>query len=114
MALFFDSTWFDARLQSLGLSRSDLATALGLSEQEIGEVWKDQRELKANDVRIIAALLGTASLEIAERAGVSTPVPKDDDAKMPAILARLDEIEKTLAELKTRVNAIERPAGHKK
>lgn len=108
MALFFDSAWFDARLQSLGLSRSDLGTALGLSDQELLEVWKDQRELKASDVRIIAALLGARPAEIAEHAGVSTPVPKDDDATTTAILHRLNQIEKTLAELKVLIHAIDR------
>src|SRR5579859_7408085 len=106
MALFFDSTWFDARLQSLGLSRSDLGTALGLSDREILELWKDQRELKANDVRIIAALLGAPPAEIAEHAGISTPVPQDD-ATTAAVLYRLDQIEKTLAELKVLVHAID-------
>jgi len=106
MALFFDSTWFDARLQSLGLSRSDLGTALGLSDREILELWKDQRELKANDVCIIAALLGAPPAEIAEHAGISTPVPQDD-ATTAAVLHRLDQIEKTLAELKVLVHAID-------
>ena len=108
MALFFDSAWFDTRLKSLGLSRSDLGTALGLSEREILELWKDQRELKANDVRIVAALLGASPAEIAEHAGISTPVPKDDDKAVTAILQRLDEIEKALVELTALVQAIER------
>lgn len=110
MALFFDSAWFDTRLRSLGLSRSDLATALGLSEQALGEVWKDQRELKANDVRIIAALLGATPAEVAGHAGTSTPVPKDDDATTAAILRRLDQIDRTLAELRALVHAIEQAA----
>jgi transcriptional regulator with XRE-family HTH domain len=108
MALFFDAAWFDARLKSLGLSRSDLGTAMGLTEQEILELWKDQRELKSRDVRIIAALLGAPPAEIAERAGISTPVPKDDDQAVAMILQRLDRIEKTIVELKALVHAVER------
>ena len=104
MALFFDSAWFDARLKSLGLSRSDLATALGLKEGQIAEVWKDQRELKAQDVRIMAALLGATPAEIAGHAGISTPVPEDDDKATTAILQRLDRIEKALDELKALVH----------
>lgn len=107
MALFFDSAWFDARLKSLGLGRSDLGNALGLTEQQIADVWKDQRELKANDVRIIAALLGASPAEIAEHAGISTPVPKDDDKAVTAILQRLDKIERALVELKALVQAID-------
>jgi len=107
MALFFDSSWFDTRLKSLGLSRSDLGKSLGLTEEEILELWKDQRELKAQDVRIMAALLGATPAEVAGRAGISTPVPKDDD-NAASILDRLDRIDKTLAELKTLVHAIDR------
>jgi hypothetical protein len=110
MALFFDSTWFDARLESVGLSRSDLATALGLAEAEIGDMWKDQRELRAQDVRIIAALLGSSPAEVAEHAGISTPLPKDDDQAIRAIFQRLDRIEKTLAEIKTLLQARD-PSG---
>jgi transcriptional regulator with XRE-family HTH domain len=111
MALFFDAAWFDARLKSLGLSRSELGTALGLTEQELLELWKDQRELKSRDVRIIAALLGAPPAEIAERAGISTPVPKDNDQAVAVILQRLDRIEKTLVELRALVQAIERAVG---
>ena len=109
MALFFDSAWFDARLKSLGLSRSDLGMALGLTEQGILELWKDQREVKAQDVRIMAALLNASPVEISEHAGVSTPLPKDDDGAMTVILQRLDRIEKTLAELEALVRAINQP-----
>jgi transcriptional regulator with XRE-family HTH domain len=106
MALFFDSVWFDRRLKSLGLSRSDLGRALGLTEPETHELWKDQRELKAQDVRIIAALLDVTAAEVADRAGVSTPLPKDDDKALPGILDRLDRIEKALAEIKALLSAI--------
>jgi transcriptional regulator with XRE-family HTH domain len=95
MALFFDSQWFDARLAALSLKRAGMAAALGMSEAEIAEVWKDQRELNADHVRLIAALLGVAPAEIANRAGVSTPVPHDDD-----IETRLARIEAELAEIK--------------
>src|SRR5690242_5196814 len=47
MALFFDTEWFDARLAAAHLSRADVARALGLSQGEVDEVWKDQRELSA-------------------------------------------------------------------
>jgi len=101
MALFFDSTWFDARLAALGLRRSDVAAALGLSAEQISELWKDQRELSAGNVRTLSSLLGVTPAEIAEHAGVSTPVPKNAPADSLAHLNdRLDRVERTLAEIK--------------
>ena len=104
MALFFDSAWFDARLVSAGLKRGDVAAALGLSESEIAEIWKDQRELSAANVRILAALLAVPPEEIAARAGVSTPVPRQTPMDVEFRLARL---EAELAELKSLLKAIE-------
>jgi len=107
MALFFDKDWFDAALARAGLGRADLARALGLSEQEIGELWKDQRELSARNVAVIAALLGAPAAEVADRAGVSTPVPRAlsaDPAALAETLAAFDErlarLERTLDDVK--------------
>jgi transcriptional regulator with XRE-family HTH domain len=101
MALFFDAGWFDQRLASLGLVRATVAMALGLSDQEVGEIWKDQRELSARDVAILANLLDTTPAEVAERAGISTPVPKapSSDPSLKEISERLARIEAALAEL---------------
>ena len=95
MALFFDSKWFDARLDALGLSRADIAGALGIMPEQLTEMWKDQRELSANDVRILSALLAVGPEEIARRAGVSTPVPREENS----IAERLDRIERALEEI---------------
>lgn len=107
MALFFDREWFDARLAAAGLTRTALAARLNLSGEEIGEIWKDQRELQAREVALIAELLGSDPAEIARRAGVSTPVPHapPGDAAETAqaiadIAARLDRLERMLAETK--------------
>ena len=101
MALFFDSEWFDARLKSAGLQRADVAAALGLSAEQIAELWKDQRELSVGDVRVLSALLSATPAEIASRAGISTPVPRPP---APDALAefgeRLTRVERTLAEIK--------------
>jgi hypothetical protein len=103
MALFFDSEWFDARLAAAGLKRSDLGAALGLSEREIGEVWKDQREISAGQVRVMAALLGVLPHDVAKHAGISTPVPRDDtDDRLMRIEAQLQEIKALLSELRER------------
>jgi transcriptional regulator with XRE-family HTH domain len=104
MALFFDSAWFDARLEASGLRRTDVAAALGLSADQISELWKDQRELSAANVRTLSALLGVPPAEIASRAGVSTPVPKESPSDALAHLnERLDRVERTLAEIKALV-----------
>jgi len=101
MALFFDSRWFDARLEALGLSRADIAGALGITPEQLSEMWKDQRELSANDVRILSALLAVGPEEIARRAGVSTPVPREENS----IAERLDRIERALEEITAQLRA---------
>ena len=100
MALFFDSDWFDSRLAAAGLKHADIAAALSLDEIEIAELWKDQRELSARDVRLFAALLGATCEEVARRAGVSTPVPRTEDVE---IEKRFAHIEADLAEIKSQL-----------
>lgn len=100
MALFFDADWFDARLKALGLSQGDVATTLGLTTEQIRDLWKDQRELHAQDVRLLAALLGVTPAEVAERAGVSTPVPPEQTGDLAALAARMERIEKLLLEIR--------------
>jgi transcriptional regulator with XRE-family HTH domain len=104
MALFFDSAWFDARLAAVGLKHSDIATALGLSAEQLGELWKDQRELSAANVRTLSALLGVAPAKVAEHAGISTPVPSEArDDTLAQLSERLDRVERTLAEIRALV-----------
>jgi transcriptional regulator with XRE-family HTH domain len=105
MALFFDAAWFDARLNAAGLSHAALAAALGLTEEQRAELWKDQRELSADDVRLLAALLAVPAAEVAHHAGIATPVPRETErdamaARLDAMEARLGDIEKTLAEIR--------------
>ncbi len=108
MALFFDSAWFDGRLAAVHLSRADLARALGVSETGIAEIWKDQRELSARDVAIIAALLGASAADVATHAGISTPLPKPGDASDVGVAERLDRVERLLIELKNLVVDLKR------
>jgi transcriptional regulator with XRE-family HTH domain len=104
MALFFDSAWFDARLEASGLRRADVAAAIGLTTEQLAELWKDQRELSAANVRALSTLLGAPAAEIASRAGVSTPVPRETPSDALAHLnERLDRVERTLAEIKALV-----------
>jgi transcriptional regulator with XRE-family HTH domain len=102
MALFFDQAWFDARLAALNLTRGPVAAALGLSEAELAEVWKDQRELRGPQVTILAGLLGVTPEEVAHRAGVSTPVPKAEPT-LTDLAARVARLEAELAALKLRL-----------
>lgn len=102
MALFFDQDWFTARLAERGLSRSVLAAVAGMSEAELALAWKDQRELSAREVAAFAELLGVPPAEIAHRAGVSTPTPGGDP------LARIAVLEREVAELKLRLERLER------
>lgn len=117
MALFFDSDWFDAKLKTAGLTRATLAAALGLGDNEITDIWKDQRELSAREVALIAALLGVPAKDVATHAGVSTPVPKQsaptDDARMIGdalrdLSTRLCHVETTLDELKALLTDLKR------
>ena len=104
MALFFDSAWFDERLAVAGLCHADVAAALGLNAGQVAELWKDQRELSAADVRTLSALLGAPAVEIATHAGISTPIPKDLPADtLVQVHERLDRVERTLTEIKALV-----------
>ena len=107
MALFFDKEWFDKALATRGLGRGDLAHALGLDDAQIAEIWKDQRELSARDVQVIAGFLGAAVEDVAGRAGVSTPVPRSPSAEANPLVdaisdlaARVERVERTLLDVK--------------
>lgn len=107
MALFFDADWFDAKLQARETTRQELADHLGITLDELGELWKDQRELKSHEVLAIARFLGCPAQEIADRAGVSTPVPHvpvdaaETAAKLEELNGRLIRLERMMLELKT-------------
>ena len=104
MALFFDHAWFDARLKELGSTRDDIARLLKLSSDQVGELWKDQRELRAADVQALAAHLKVAVAEVASRAGISTPIPPEPKAteqRLEEMNERLTRIERMIVELKT-------------
>ena len=105
MALFFDQGWFDARLKELGASRDDIARLLELSSEQVAELWKDQRELRAAEVQALAGYLKVAVAEVANRAGVSTPVPEpaNVEQRLEEMNERLTRIERMILELKTLV-----------
>lgn len=104
MALFFDAAWFEEKLAERGLTRRVMAAAAGLSEAELALAFKDQRELSAEEVGIFADLLGVPAAEVARNAGVSTPVPGQEDltGRVAALERRVAILEAELARLKGR------------
>src|SRR6201991_1392973 len=69
MGLFFDSDWFDARLKQVGLTRSAIAQAAGMTIDEVEMVFRDQRELEGREVSAIARILRVDPSEGASRSG---------------------------------------------
>jgi len=111
MALFFDQSWFDQQLVAVDRSLEDICGLLHLSVEQVREIWKDQRELLPHEVGALATFLQVTPAEVADHAGVSTPVPpKAGDTDLASVVARLDEVngrlmrlERTLFELKSLV-----------
>lgn len=101
MALFFDGDWFDMRLAAAHLSRADVGRALGVNDRAVTEIWKDQRELSAVHVSILAALLAVTPQEIATHAGISTPVPRAEPT-LADLAVRLEKVEAELAKWRAR------------
>lgn len=130
MALFFDQDWFQQRLAKAGLSHDALASAAGLTLEDLAAVWKDQMEVTGEMVAGFASALGVDAREIASRCGVSTPDAPDHDvghdaghdadfAARPDLsenediramaaegLARLGRLEEDMAVLQTLVNQL--------
>ncbi len=107
MALFFDQEWFDRKLAAQGTNRTELAAILGVSEPEINDIWKDQREVSPSEVAMIAVFLDESRDEIASRCGVSTSSAEQDAPstsslphdRIAALGDRLTRIEGRLARL---------------
>jgi hypothetical protein len=101
VALFFDKTWFDARLRSLGLDRVTLAQAAGVPISDLDLMFKDQMEVSASQVQAWAAILGETTAQIALRCGVSTPqtaAPNDGE--------RIDALERRVMSLEAKIKAL--------
>lgn len=100
MALFFDQDWFDRQLKAQGLTRDDVASALRLVREEVDEIWKDQRELKPDEVTMLARLVGAPAAEVVTRAGIATPSPKASEGNQSsAVIAKLEEMDRRLVRI---------------
>jgi hypothetical protein len=101
VALFFDKTWFDSTIASRGLSRADLAGAVGASQDDLVAMFKDQMEVPASHVAAWAALLGESEAEIAGRCGISTkaPEPIADATRIAMLEERIASLEGLVATL---------------
>lgn len=111
MALFFDQEWFDARLSAKGGSREDIGRLLQLSSEQVAELWKDQRELKAPEVLAIARFLNVSAEEVAFRAGISTPAPKvslDMETRIEALEDKVARLEGVISELQSSIRKLNR------
>jgi transcriptional regulator with XRE-family HTH domain len=107
LALFFDQDWFDGRLKGAGKSHEDLALAMGLPLQELAAIWKDQRELSAADVSVMAQVLGVEEGEVVKRAGVSTPVPGGEATETQALARKISQLEDRIKALEHQVTVLQ-------
>jgi len=93
MALFFDQAWFDQQLYDTQQTLDDVAGLLELTLEQVKEIWKDQRELLPHEVTALSNMFKVTPAEIADHAGVSTPVPVETEARDPdAVLTQLQEM----------------------
>jgi hypothetical protein len=101
MALFFDQSWYDARLAERGLSRAVLAAVAHMTEAELALAFKDQRELSWPELTAFAELLGVSPAEAGLRAGVRAPPDSTDarDERVAALEARVADLEARLGRL---------------
>jgi len=70
VALFFDQAWFTEKLAGAGLTKPELARALGLSAIELEAMWKDQREISEREIKTMALLLGASEAEVRSNGGL--------------------------------------------
>ncbi len=87
MALFFDQKWFNARLEAAGLAKADLAHALGLTAEELAEMWKDQREISDREIGTMALLLGVSEDDVRKYGGIQGSPEARAAAKVRGVAA---------------------------
>lgn len=103
MALFFDQSWFDERLAAQGLTHAQVADALGIEVVDLAAVWKDQRELSAEEVKTLSEILQQDPRDIAKRAGISTPVPAETSLDFNELAKRVEGLQTRIAHLESEI-----------
>ncbi len=109
MALFFDQAWFTEKLEAAGLTKPDLARAIGLTTSELEAMWKDQREISEREIKTLALVLGVSEAEVRHKGGIQgspearaaalagrrpadAPVPRSVEDRLARIEATLEII----------------------
>ncbi len=108
MALFFDENWFAQKLSQRGQTRKDFSRALDMDDEALALIWKDQRALTPRELALAAQFLGVSPQDILDHAGRGALQKPDADkrargdihARLDEISARLEAIERILADLK--------------
>lgn len=118
MALFFDQKWFNEKLEAAGLSSAELAHALGLTEAELAEMWKDQREITDGQIGTMALLLGVPEAEVKSRGGLQgSPEARArlavQRSQAPATPPSATDLETRVADLEARVAELEKKLSEK-
>ncbi len=70
MANFFDATWFNNRMNDVGLNQQQLARQMGLSYNDILAIWNDQRQISDSEFKVLASILERPEKEVRQRAGL--------------------------------------------
>lgn len=82
-----------------------LAAAAGMGEADLALMFKDQREISAEEVARFADLLDATAAEVASRAGISTDLPGQPGAfeqRLTLLGRRMATLEAEIAALKAR------------
>jgi hypothetical protein len=97
MSLFFDAAWFDARLRQRGIDRAWLASAAGLDEAGLREIFEHTRAPRASELEAFSIALDADILEVTLRAGFASHAGQSGvanaGARIESIEARLDAID---------------------
>ena len=102
MSLFFDASWFDARLAERWLDRNALAACAGIDGLELDRLFSNERAPTARELEAFAALLGAEMVEVTLRAGVASRAVSETgettSTRIEDIEARLDAVDAWLEE----------------
>jgi len=110
MALFFDQKWFNEKLKAAGLSKPEMANALGLGNKELEAMWKDQREISDREIGTMAMLLSVSEGDVRKHGGVQgSPEARAARTRKsePAQAVPVDDLEARLARVEARLAKLE-------